>query len=115
MTYTIYEQIKFWLPIISAFGIITKAYFGAKKNVTEFADKLLTNHLTHIEQATVSTEAETKKTNVLLTESSGKLDTIQSQLSEQHSQQILAWQGIIESLAVLKERTRGSRKPHPKR
>lgn len=103
---TAYTEIKFWLPLLGAFGIVMRAYVSAKKNVTAFADKLLSNHLAHIEEATVSTEALTQQTNVLLKDSAGKLDMVQNTLSDHHEKQLIVWQGVAETLAILKERTR---------
>ena len=113
--YTPYEIIKFWLPIISAFGLVIKAYTGGKKSVSEFCDKLLSNHLSHIEEATVSNAEEAKETNILLRDHSGKLEMVQSTLSAQHDKQLQVWQGVTEALIVLKERTRSPRKSTPKR
>ncbi len=115
MSYTIYEQVRYWLPLVSAFGLIIKAYTSGKKNVAEFCDRLLSNHLTHIEQATASTEIETKKTNELLTGQTGKLDMIQNTLVDHQGKNLQVWQGVTEALIVLKERTRVSRKGTPKR
>ena len=106
MTYTPYEILKWWLPIISAFGIVIKAYTSAKKNVTDFADRLLSNHLAHIEDATVSTEKETKITNTLLKENTDKLDMVQGTLADHHDKNLQVWESVTTNLAILKERTR---------
>jgi hypothetical protein len=111
----LYHEVKFWLPMITTFGIVVKAYLSGKAGVSAWADKLLNNHLAGIETATQSTEAETKKTNDLLRDHAGKLDMVQATLSEHHEHQLEAWKGITESLIVLKERTRASRKTTPKR
>jgi hypothetical protein len=115
MQYTLYEQIRWWLPIISAFGLIIKAYTSGKKNLSEFASRLLDNHLHGIETATTSTEVETKKTNALLTGQTGKLDMIQATLSEQHEKQLHVWHGVVKTLAILEDRTKASRTPRKKR
>jgi hypothetical protein len=106
MSYTLMEQLRWWLPIISAFGIVIKAYTGAKKNVSDFCDKLLSNHLAHIEVATVSNAEEAKQTNVLLRDHSGKLELVQNTLADHQEKNLIVWQGVLESLTVLKERTR---------
>jgi hypothetical protein len=115
MSYTLMEQIRWWLPIVSAFGLVIKAYTSTKKNVTEFAEKLLNNHLSGIETATTSTEVETKKTNALLTGQSGKLDMVQATLSEQHDKQLQVWDGVVKTLAIIEDRTRAVRTPRKKR
>ena len=55
MAYTPYEIVKWWLPIISAFGLVIKGWNTGKRMVTGWVDKLLNNHLRHIEQNTAET------------------------------------------------------------
>lgn len=100
---TAYSEIKFWLPLIT---IIT-VFYKAKTAVSGWADTLLNNHLHGIEQATVSTVTETKETNVLLRDSSGKLDMIQNTLADHQAKNLQVWQGVVNSLSVLEDRTRG--------
>ncbi len=64
----LYSEIKFWLPLLTGFGMVVKAYLSGKKGVSEWASSLLDNHLHSIETATKSTEFETRRTNTLLTE-----------------------------------------------
>ena len=85
---SLYGEIKFWLPMVTAFGIIVKAYLNGKKGVSEWASSLLDNHLHSIETATKSTESETRRTNTLLTEAAtremataGKVDMVQGTLN----------------------------------
>lgn len=104
--YTPYEIVKFWLPVASAFGLVIKAYTSTKASVTEFAERLLNNHLSGIEKATQSTEVETKKTNDLLSGHSGKLDRVQATLADHQTKNLEVWQGVLTQLAVIKERTR---------
>jgi hypothetical protein len=100
--YAAYEVLKFWLPIISAFGLIIKAYIGAKKNVGDWANTLLSNHLTHIQDATMKTVEETQRTNDLI--------------SQHNEKEMAVWQGVVNTLAVLEDRTRSrSRTPRRKR
>jgi len=118
----IYNEAKFWLPMITVFTIVIKAYLSGKKNVSDWADSLLNNHLHGIEQATKSTEEETKKTNSLLTEAAqrdiataGKVDMVQSTPHEHHGRELQVWQTVAEALTVLKERTRACSRPVAKR
>ncbi len=103
---SIYGELRYWLVWASAFGIVIKAYLTGKKGVQEFVDKLLANHLAHIEEATVSTHIETKNTNVLLKDSAGKLDMIQNTLADHHDKNLQVWESVTTNLAILKERTR---------
>jgi hypothetical protein len=114
MQYTLYEQVRYWLPMISAFGLVIGAWRTGKKNLSEFCDTLLTNHLSHIQTATQSTEVETKKTNGLLSGQSGKLDMVQGTLNRHYEQQLQVWDGVVKTLAILEDRTR-ARKTTPKR
>jgi hypothetical protein len=111
----LYHEAKFWLPMVTIFGIVIKAWLSSKQGVSDWADKLLNNHLAGIETATQSTETETKKTNELLRDHAGKLDMVQATLSEHHEHQLEAWKGITESLIILKERTRTRTPATPKK
>jgi hypothetical protein len=109
---SLYGEIKFWLPMVTAFGIIVKAYLNGKKGVSEWASNLLDNHLHSIETATKSTESETRRTNTLLTEASqreiataGKVDMVQGSLNTHHERQLEVWKEVTMALTVLKERT----------
>jgi len=103
---SLYGELRYWLVWVSAFGVVIKAYLTGKRGVQEFVDKLLANHLAHIEEATVSTHIETKQTNVLLKDSSGKLEMIQNTLADHHDKNLQVWAAVTENLAVLSERTR---------
>lgn len=99
---TVYQEIKWWLPMLSAAAVVWKA----KAAINGWAEKLFQNHLAHIEEATVSTEKETKNTNILLKDSAGKLDMLQATVHDHQEKELIVWQGVVEALAVLKERTR---------
>ena len=45
MPYSLYEQFKFWTPLVSGFGLVIKAYFSVKKGIAEWANSLLQTHL----------------------------------------------------------------------
>ena len=109
----IYQELRWWLPMLTIGTIIWKA----KKALTTYADALLTNHLAHIQTATMSTEVETKRTNTLLEDNTGKLNMLQNTVAEHNEKEAIVWQGVVESLIILKERTQPSRKKaaHAKR
>jgi len=55
---TIYTFIKFWLPIVTAIGIVGKLFLmirkslqNAKNDVSAWASTLLDNHMAHIQAA----------------------------------------------------------------
>ena len=107
----VYGELKFWLPFITIGTLVWKA----RAAVNGWAEKLFTNHLHHIEKATIETVEETKKTNGLLKESSGKLDMVQNTLSTHHDKQLQVWQGVVGTLSVLEDRTRPTKRKYEKR
>lgn len=48
----IYEAAKYWLPLLSITTLVYRAYRKATRGITMWADKLMFNHLTHIQTAT---------------------------------------------------------------
>lgn len=50
-----YEAFKYWAPLGSGFYLVIRAYRSAGARLTEWADKLLNNHLHHIQEATQNT------------------------------------------------------------
>lgn len=93
----LYEAVKFWLPLMTIGTLLVKAYLTTKKNIGGWAEKLLSNHLSHIQKATETTVAETKITNELLIQHTEK--------------EMSVWAGVVNTLAVLEDRTRRSRTP----
>lgn len=45
----VHEALKFWLPVISAFLLVIKGWKTLVRKLTEWTEKLLNNHLHHIE------------------------------------------------------------------
>jgi hypothetical protein len=107
---TVYTELKYWLPLLTIGTIIWKA----KSAITVWADTLLNNHLHSIQAATQSTETETKKTNSLLEDNTGKLDMLQGTVHDHQEKQLVIFQGIVNTLSVLEDRTR-SRSGSPKK
>lgn len=63
MQYTAaYEFLKWWLPIISAFTIIIRGWRTVVDRVTGWAEKLLNNHLHHIEANTAEAATALRET-----------------------------------------------------
>lgn len=115
-----YAGLKFWLPLASAFALTIKAYSTAKKNLSEWADKLLNNHLTHIEAATTLTHTETVKTNTLLASQALQAGTVakhveevKTTLNDHTDKEMQVWQGVVNTLAILEDRS--SRTPRTPR
>jgi hypothetical protein len=103
---TAYTELKFWLPMVTVVTIFWKA----KSAITVWADTLLNNHLHSIQTATQSTEVETKKTNSLLEYNTGKLEMLQGTVHDHNEKQLVIFQGIVNTLAVLEDRTRSTPK-----
>lgn len=101
--------------MISGFVLISKAYFTSKKSIGEWANKLLTNHLAHIQVATETTVAETKKTNALLDKAAQsdlvvaeRVQSVAQSLNSHTEKQMEVWTGVVKTLSVLEDRTRRS-------
>lgn len=112
---TVYTELKYWLPLVTIITLGWKAKFA----ITTWADSILNNHLHSIQLATQSTETETKKTNSLLEDNTGKLVMLQNTVHDHNEKQLVIFQGIVNTLAVLEDRTRGGspkkRAAHAKR
>ena len=86
----VYAALKFWLPMVTAFGLIIRAYHSAAGGITSWADKLLNNHLSHI-------QAGTERTATLLEQSQRELKMYQKEDSA-------VQRNIVTALEVLKDR-----------
>lgn len=103
---TFYDYLKYWGPIITFFVLVVRAYLTAKKNIGTWADKLLTNHLSHIEASTTNTVSETQKTNKLLENQALKADAVAAALKEHSDKEMQVWETVSKTLVVLEDRTR---------
>lgn len=54
---TLYAIIKFWAPILAFFGLVYKGYQNAKSGAAKWANNLLDNHMTHIQEAVEQSSA----------------------------------------------------------
>jgi hypothetical protein len=111
-TYTWYEILRWWLPIITVITLVVKAYLSVKKSIGEWTNKLLDNHLAHIEKASISTEAETKITNKLLGQVSDqhqtlekKVDSVFVNMNMHQEKQMHMWDTISKTLVILEDRS----------
>ena len=107
-----YEAVRFWLPLVTIGGLIIKAYISATKKISTWAERLLTNHLAHIEIATTSTERETKVTNKLLGQVSDqhqtlekKVDSVFVNMNMHQEKQMHMWDTISKTLVILEDRS----------
>ena len=57
----LYAAFKFWLPLLTAFTFIYKGWKSATRGVTDWADSLLNNHLSHIQRYTEETAIAVKQ------------------------------------------------------
>ena len=106
---SVYTELKYWLPLVTIATIIWKA----KTAVTGWADQLLNNHLHSIQTATQSTEIETKKTNAILTDNTGRLEMLRSTVADHQDKEMTTWAGVVNTLAVIEDRT--ARRTSPKK
>lgn len=116
----IYEQMKFWLPLVSAFVLAYKGFQSIKSSIDGWAAKLFDNHLSHIQTATMSTVTETKTTNDLLKAAALKgvevathVADVKKALADSDGKQraheekeMMVWQGVVNTLTVLEDRSR---------
>jgi hypothetical protein len=91
-----YDSLRFWLPLVSGFAIVVKAYMSAKKSVGEWASRLLNNHLSHIQAATQETAA--------------SIGVLGKMLLDHQDKEMQVWSGVVQNLAVLSDRTAVRRK-----
>jgi hypothetical protein len=95
---------KFWLPIVSAFGLIVKAWFTIKKHVGDWAGTLLSNHLAHIQRACERTADSLEKQEVSVEQTARAVAKVAEDL-KQHQDDDKEVQGrILGTLDVLKDR-----------
>lgn len=117
----LYDQLKFWLPLISGFVLAYKGFKSLKKSIDGWASNLFDNHLSHIQAATASTVAETKATNALLEAAASRdmevarhvaevksaLDLHEVKIQAHEDKEMVVWQGVVNTLTVLEDRSRG--------
>lgn len=56
-----YAALKFWLPMLTGFTFVYSGWKSATRRITEWADRLLNNHLSHIQIATEDTAEAVKE------------------------------------------------------
>ena len=99
-----YDALKFWLPIITGFTLIYKLVDKGVNAFGDWADKLLDNHLTHIQAATEST-AESLKQLVSLHGMTAKAITKVADDLREHEDKDDRVQGeIAKNVAILLDR-----------
>jgi hypothetical protein len=118
---TLYTQLRFWLPMVSGFAIVVKAYLSGKKSISGWASTLLDNHLHTIQTATSETVAETKRTNELLSDSTKQTVKVAehvvqmaASVAAHQEKEMRVWDSVTKTMAVLEDRTR-SRSPRKKK
>ena len=45
----LYEQLKFWLPVVTFFTLLVKGYISMKKAAQSWANTMPDNHMAHIQ------------------------------------------------------------------
>jgi hypothetical protein len=107
----IYALIRFWLPLVTFFGLLIKGALLAGKRISNWADTFLDNHMNHIqesaEKAAVAVTELTKYhegATILQKEMVSQLTGIRSELSEQGKQILGTQHQIITGIEILKDR-----------
>jgi hypothetical protein len=118
----LFSGVRFWLPMVTAFMLVVKGFLSIKASIAGWMDTLLNNHLSHIESATVNTHTETQKTNALLVASAAqdvqvaaKVAEVKTVVEEHQKKEELVWQGIVNTLVILEDRTRQTIRHSPRR
>jgi hypothetical protein len=101
MQYSAYEIFKYWLPLISGFGLVISAWKTTKELFTAWADKLLNNHLHHIEINTAETVLTMKQ---VLEEQRTNFSLIRDDFHERAELDTKVQQAILTNLEVLRDR-----------
>lgn len=116
---SLYGLAKWAAPLLGATGFALTLRKDILKRADEWANTLLNNHLRHIQDATTETVSETKKTNELLAsatlrdiDTANKVHEVKTTLIDHHEKQQQVWNGILNTLTVLEDRTR-RRTPRP--
>lgn len=127
----IYDQLKYWLPMASAFALAVKGFQVIKKSIDGWAETLFKNHLNHIQEATAATVEATNITNQLLTTAAvnnletakhvaevkadllayttgitANVSSIKTDIKEHEDKEMTVWQGVVNTLTVLEDRSR---------
>lgn len=100
----IYEIIKFWLPLISGFGLVIKAYKSASSGITQWADSLLNNHLSHIQDATEKSASLLQEVRDDHRAAQVEVAGVRSDLKAHEAQALAVQQQILTGIEVLKDR-----------
>ena len=133
----VYDQLKFWLPMVSAFVLAYKGFRSIKKSIDGWAETLFRNHLSHIQDATIATVAATNETNKLLVQAAthavetaknveavktelafnradltDNIRTVRTDLKDHGDKEMAVWMGVVNTLSLLEDR---SRRVTPKR
>ena len=113
----LYEVLKWWGPILGFAAMVFKIRKDVIARADTWMNSLLNNHLSHIQDATMTTVVETKKTNDLLTAAAikstfvaEKVEDVRDTLTLHHEKETQVWSGILNTLSVLEDRTRVERK-----
>lgn len=115
----LYGLIKWAAPVLGATGFAVTLRKDILKRADEWANTLLNNHLTHIQQATSDTVVESVRTNSLLAaaalkdiEVATQVKDVKQTLTEHHEKETQVWGAVLNTLTVLEDRTR-RRTPRP--
>jgi hypothetical protein len=96
---SVYSEIKYWVPMLAVGTAVIKGHSVVK----QWVDKLFSNHLFHIEEATIINAKEAKQTNILLGIQSDKMDDVKKTLAENHDKEVHVWGALTEAIISLKE------------
>jgi len=106
--YTPYEIFKYWLPLATGFLMVWSGFKSAKTLLKASLDKLLNNHLHHIEENTLAGATALKDTHAefitLRAEQQDGFKTIHDTLHARFEMDAKIQQSILTNLEILKDR-----------
>lgn len=100
----IYEIVKFWLPIATAFGLVIRGWKSAKGGVTQWADLLLNNHLSHIQTATEASASLLKEVRDNGVSAAAAVAQISQDLRLHEDSTLKVQRDILVGIEILKDR-----------
>jgi hypothetical protein len=99
-----YEILKFWLPLISGFGLVIHGYRSAENGISAWADSLLNNHLHSIQAATEKTAATLVEVRDDGRKAATEVAKVRENLQKHQDADEKVQREILTTLEVLKDR-----------
>lgn len=107
----VYAFIKYWLPMITALGLVLKLFFIVRKAIKQtmediglWANTLLDNHLTHIQEYAENASTSLKDLSETNREVALSMQAMRKDLKEVQIENIKVHGDILTGIEVLRDR-----------